>query len=94
MLPTRVIDIRSRRENRAERFLDDFGGSVQKGNNETDMTESLDLSSLRSRFNQASQQAKKTPATVQHLVILAEVVMAALDEIRIKMGDLRRSQRL
>ena len=81
------------RETRAEEFLDDFVKPFGRKGVHENMTESAELSQLRSRLNQVSARSKSAAVTVEHLVALGETVITMLDKIMSGIEDLKKSQR-
>ena len=80
------------KETRAQRFVDNYAKPM-KGNALDNLTESAELSALRSRLNQVSQQSKSIPINLGHLLALAETIISILDKIISGIEAIKASQR-
>jgi len=91
MSAVRIFNLQEK-DTRAQRFLDDIGPVGERSPYENVM-ESVDLSGIKSKLNQASQKARRTTATVEHIIVLAEVIMTELEQVQREIQDLKRSRR-
>ena len=64
-----------------------------KGKALNNLTESAELSTLKSRLNQVSQQSKSIPISPGHLLALAETMISILDKIISGIEAIKASQR-
>jgi hypothetical protein len=91
MKVAKMFDYRDERKTRAQRFIESSDSTCTDAGH-TIVAESVDLSGLKSKLNQASQKTKKTPVTTQHLTVLADVVLTKLQEILKKVENPRISR--